>query len=82
MLHMTTRPQRKPRALEEIEKIADPAERARAASEFIDYTVQRRRQGIDVRDAAIRDLRAAKVTIPDIAEQTGVNVNTVKAVLR
>jgi hypothetical protein len=73
---------RTPLAIDEIRTMPDPVARAREAVEFIGYAEARARQGRAVRDDAIRDCRAAGMTIPGIAEQTGVNVATVKAVLR
>lgn len=74
--------QQKPPSLEEIGKVRDHAERARQAVTFTTYAETSAREGRAVRDQALRDLKDAKVSIPKIAEQTGVNIATVKAVLR
>lgn len=73
---------RTPRPLDDIRKVKDPAERARLAVEFTAYAEARAKAGRDVRDAALRDLKAAGVSIPEVARRTGVNVNTVKVVVR
>lgn len=73
---------RAPRPLEEIERIEDPAEQARAAVEFTAYAEHRARQGRAIRDQALRELQRRGVSKPKISAATGVNIATVKAVLR
>ena len=68
--------------LDEIIKLKDPAARTREAVRFAAYAEARSKQGRDIRDAGIRALRQAGKTIPEIVKLTGVNLHTVKAVLR
>jgi DNA-binding NarL/FixJ family response regulator len=67
---------------ESMPAISDPAERARAAERFIAYAERRAREARTIRDEAVRELRARGRTRPQVAEETGLNVHTVKAILR
>jgi hypothetical protein len=71
-----------PKPLDKIKRTKDPAERAREAVAFIARAEAQAKQGRDLRDDAIREMRATGTLIREIVERTGVNVHTVKAVLR
>lgn len=72
----------KPPTLAAIRAITDPTERTRAATTYIDERENEAREGRHIRDNAIRELKRGGVSIPQIAERTGVNIATVKAVVR
>ena len=69
-------------SLADITKIKDASARARAAVDYRTYALERAKEALDLRDDALRALRADGVSIPQIAERTGVNIATVKAGLR
>lgn len=73
---------RTPPTLDNIRAITDPTERTRAAITYIDQRETEAREGRHIRDNAIRELKRDGVSIPQIAERTGVNIATVKAVVR
>ena len=69
-------------SLADIAKIKDPAARVRAAVEYRVYALAWAKDALDLRDAGLAEMKAAKVSQPKIAERTGINLATVKAVLR
>ena len=62
--------------------VADATSRARKAVEDIAAAEAWAKRDRGLRDAALRDLRDAGLTIPEIAKATGVNVHTVRLALR
>lgn len=73
---------RSPIPLDQITAIEDPSERATAAVGFVAYAEARAREGRAIRDAALRACKERGMSKPQIAARTGVNIATVKAVLR
>ena len=69
-------------SLADIAKIKDHATRVRAAVEYRAYALARAKEALDIRDAAMAEMKADGTSLPKIAEATGVNIATVKAVLR
>ena len=78
---VTMSDQQKPKPLEETARLRDPIQRATGAEEFAAYCEGRAREARAVRNQALKDARG-KHSIPRIAELTGINVATVKAVCR
>jgi len=68
-----------PRTLDEVERLTDPTERARAAELYLDRLDERRAAALRVRDAALRD---APGTAPEVASVVGVTASVVKAARR
>lgn len=68
-----------PRTLDEVEQIADPVNRARAAVAYLGRLEERRAAALAVRDAAFR---AVDDTAPAVAELVGVTASVVKAARR
>lgn len=67
---------------ETLPRIVDPIARAIEAERYSAYAEARARQARAIRDNALRQAREAGRSKPEIARLTGINVATVKAVLR
>ena len=63
-------------------RIDDATNRARKAVEDIATAEAWAKRDRDVRDDALRDLKTAGLTVPAIAEATGINIHTIRLALR
>lgn len=71
-----------PLRLDAIRQIPDDATAIRALATYIALAEEKTRTARTLRDERIRSMRRHGATIPTIAAQTGINIATVKAVLR
>jgi DNA-binding transcriptional regulator YiaG len=78
---VTMSDQRKPKPLEETARLRDPIQRAIDADVFATYCEARAREARTLRNTSLREARKGH-SIPKVAELTGINVATVKAVCR
>lgn len=69
-------------SIEEIERMRDPVVQARAADEFLAYAESRAKSARTLRDMALRKARESGVSRPQLADRTGINIHTIKAVTR
>ena len=69
-----------PRTLDEVERIADPVDRARAAVLYLGRLEERQAAALRVRDEALRAARPLRA--PEVAERVGVSVAIVKGARR
>lgn len=75
-------PVRPAHGLEDLARLRDPVERARAAVAFIAYAEARAKQARDIRDEAVRAAHASGLSKPEVGRRTGITLATVKAVTR
>ena len=68
--------------LDQIRRIADPVKRAREAVAFTVDAESQAKEGRAIRDEALRIMKSAGISIPEISRSTGVNAATVKVVTR
>jgi hypothetical protein len=82
MKNPTPQDQALPAPPKDVAQIPDAATRVRAAVEAATRVQHLDKEYRDIRDAGLRELRAAGHTLAAIQAETGVNVHTVKAIVR